>query len=140
MIEDENMQKANRITVLRAKREYQRKKQARQQKQQQMQQPKPVNEDLIKKCIAIEETREKKGRTRSVVCVTTGDVFDSIKNAAKNYNIHANNIAQCCRGSIKHAGRLQDGQLLEWQYVTDYLNKNRIDSMPSDTISKTLYT
>lgn len=125
MIEDENMQKANRITVLRAKREYQRKMQARQQKQQQQQQkPKPVNEDLIKKCIAIEETHEKKGRTRSVVCVTTGDVFDSIKNAAKQYNIHANNIAQCCRGSIKHAGRI-DGQLLEWQYVTDYLNDNK---------------
>ena len=125
MIEDENMQKANRITVLRAKREYQMIKQARQQKQQQMQQPKPVDEDLIKKCIAIEETREKKGRTRSVVCITTGDVFDSIKNAAKHYDIPANNIAQCCRGSIKHAGRLQDGTLLEGQYVTDYLNNKQ---------------
>ena len=125
MIEDENMQKANRITVLRAKREYQMKKQARKNEAKKIAQPKPVNEDLIKKCIAVEETREKKGRTRSVVCITTGDVFDSIKNAAKHYNIHANNIAQCCRGSIKHAGRLQDGQLLEWQYVTDYLNNKQ---------------
>ena len=124
MIEDENMQKANRITVLRAKREYQMKKQARQNKAKKIVEPKPVNEDVRKKCIAVEETREKKGRTRSVVCVTTGDVFDSIKNAAKQYNIHANNIAQCCRGSIKHAGRL-DGQLLEWQYVTDYLNNKQ---------------
>ena len=121
MIEDENMRKANRITVLRAKREYQIKKQARQNKTKKIVEPKPVDEDVRKKCIAVEETREKKGRTRSVVCVTTGDVFDSIKNAAKQYNIHANNIAQCCRGSIKHAGRL-NGQLLEWQYVTDYLN------------------
>ena len=124
MIEDENMQKANRITVLRAKREYQMKKQARKNEAKKIAQPKPIDEDLIKKCIAVEEAREKKGRTRSVVCITTGDVFDSIKNAAKQYDIHANNIAQCCRGSIKHAGRI-DGQLLEWQYVTDYLNNNQ---------------
>ena len=124
MVEDENMRIANRITVLRAKREYQRKMQARQNEAKKVVEPKPVvNEDLIKRCIAVEEAREKKGRTRAVVCITTGDVFDSIKNAAKQYNIHANNIAQCCRGSIKHAGRIND-QLLEWQYVTDYLNNN----------------
>ena len=127
MIEDENMQKANRITVLRAKREYQMKKQARKNEAKKFSQPqpKPDDEDVIKKCIAVEETREKKGRTRSVVCITTGDVFDSIKNAAKHYDIHANNLAQRCRGSRKHAGRLQDGQLLEWQYVTDYLNNRQ---------------
>ena len=38
MIEDQNMQKANRITVLRAKKEYQMRKQAPQQTQKQMQQ------------------------------------------------------------------------------------------------------
>ena len=121
MIEDENMQKANRITVLRAKREYQMIKQARQQKQQQMQQQ---QQQKVKKIIEqIEEENKvnedgKRPRYRSVICVTTGEVFNTIKDAVKKYHVHATNISQCCRGgNVKHAGKLPDGTPLEWQYI-----------------------
>ena len=120
MIEDENMQKANRITVLRAKREYQMIKQARQQKQQQMQQQ---QQQKVKKIIEqIEEENKvneegKRPRYRSVICVTTGEIFNTIKDAVKKYHVHATNISQCCRGNVKHTGRLPDGTPLEWQYI-----------------------
>ena len=68
MIEDENMKKANELTLLRAKQEYQRKMQAKQQKQQQQiqQKPKPVEEVKIDKQAVEENTNEKrKGHKQS---------------------------------------------------------------------------
>ena len=119
MIEDENMQKANRITVLRAKREYQMIKQARQQKQQQMQQQ---QQQKVKKMIEqIEQNKVnedgKRRRNRSVICVTTGEVFNTIKDAVKKYKVHSTNVSQCCRGKVKHTGKLPDGTPLEWRYI-----------------------
>ena len=122
MIEDENMQKANRITVLRAKREYQRKKQARQQKQQQMQQMqqqkmKKIIEQIKEENKVNEDVKHPRTRYRSVMCVTTGEIFNTIKDAVKKYKVHSTNISQCCRGNIKHTGKLPDGTPLEWQYI-----------------------
>ena len=120
MIEDENMQKANRITVLRAKREYQMIKQARQQKQQQMQQQQQQKmKKIIEQIKAENKVNEdgKRPRNRSVICITTGEIFDTIKDAVKKYKVHSTNISQCCRGNIKHTGKLPDGTPLEWRYI-----------------------
>ena len=120
MIEDENMQKANRITVLRAKREYQMIKQARQQKQQQMQQQQQQKVNEIIKKIELENKVNgdgKRPRNRSVMCVTTGETFSTIKKATEKYHVHATNISQCCRGKVKHTGQLPDGTPLEWRYI-----------------------
>ena len=122
MIEDENMQKANRITVLRAKREYQMIKQARQQKQQQMQQQQQQKvKEIIEKIEAEnkvnEDGKRPRQRYRSVMCVTTGEIFNTIKDAVKKYHVHSTNVSQCCRGNIKHTGKLPDGTPLEWRYI-----------------------
>lgn len=120
MIEDENMQKANRITVLRAKREYQMIKQARQQKQQQMQQQQQQKvKEMIEKIEAANKVNEdgKRKRNRSVMCITTGEIFNTIKDAVKKYKVHATNISACCRGKTKHTGTLPDGTPLEWRYI-----------------------
>ena len=120
MIEDENMQKANRITVLRAKREYQMIKQARQQKQQQMQQQQQQKvEEMIKQIEKKNKVNEdgKRPRNRSVICITTGEIFNTIKDATERYHVHATNISQCCRGKVKHTGQRPDGTPLEWQYI-----------------------
>lgn len=119
MIEDENMQKANRITVLRAKREYQMIKQARQEQKQKAEQAKQQKiKEMIKQ---IEENRVnedgKRPRNRSVMCVTTGETFSTIKKATEKYHVHATNISQCCRGKVKHTGQLPDGTPLEWRYI-----------------------
>ena len=175
MIEDENMKKANMLTLLRAKKEYQRKMQQKQQQKQQ-QKNKVVNpaieEVKIEQPVVEENTNEKKTRghkqsaasknkistslsghkhsaetkekmreirlskyARSVTCITTGETFDSVKSAAEKYGLYDTNIVRCCKGKNKSTGKL-NGQPLEWAYTEDYLNNNRIDSIPSDMHSK----
>lgn len=46
-----------------------------------------------------------------VRCITTGEVFNSIKEASETYKLHHSNIVQCCNGQ-----RLKCGGM-EWEYV-----------------------
>ena len=155
MKEDKNMEMINKLTLLRAKQERQRKMQTKQQKNKvkKIVKPieekidKPVEENTKKKRVVSEETKEKIRQARlgkkhsaetidkikeirllkyarSVTCVTTGEMFDSVNRAAYYYNIHSSNIVQCCKGKLKHTGKL-DGKPLEWQYTTDYLNNKQ---------------
>ena len=155
MKEDKNMEMINKLTLLRAKQERQRKMQTKQQKNKvkkiikpiEEKIDKPVEENTKKKRVVSEETKEKirhkmLGKkhsaetidkikeirllkyARSVTCVTTGEMFDSVNRAAYYYNIHSSNIVQCCKGKLKHTGKL-DGIPLEWQYTTDYLNNKQ---------------
>lgn len=43
-------------------------------------------------------------RWRSVVCVETGEVFESMTEAAKRYNTYPNSISACCAGRLKTTG------------------------------------
>ena len=153
MKEDKNMEMINKLTLLRAKQERQRKMQTKQNQAPTLIKPieeqidKPVEENTKKKRVVSEETKEKIRQkmlgkkhsaetidkikeirllkyARSVTCVTTGEMFDSVNRAAYYYNIHSSNIVQCCKGKLKHTGKL-DGIPLEWQYTTDYLNNKQ---------------
>ena len=154
MKEDKNMEMINKLTLLRAKQEHQRKMQTKQNKVKKIVKPieeekidKPVEENTKKKRVVSEETKEKIRQkmlgkkhsaetidkikeirllkyARSVTCVTTGEMFDSVNRAAYYYGIHSSNIVQCCKGKLKHTGKL-DGKPLEWQYTTDYLNNRQ---------------
>lgn len=46
-----------------------------------------------------------------VRCITTGEVFNSIKEASETYKLHHSNIVHCCNGQ-----RLKCGGM-EWEYV-----------------------
>lgn len=60
--------------------------------------------------------------SKSVICTTTGKVFDTMTEGANFYNIHgASLISRCCRGVTKTCGQLLDGTKLEWKYYKDYL-------------------
>ena len=56
-----------------------------------------------------------------VICVTTGEKFDSIKEASGHYNVTQSNISSCCIGVRKSAGKL-NGTPLKWKYLKDYNN------------------
>jgi hypothetical protein len=69
----------------------------------------------------------------SVICTTTGMVFDTITEAVKYYNIEnlRSHISSWCNGRKKfnYLGKLKDGTKLKWMYYKDYLNsKNDIAS------------
>lgn len=50
------------------------------------------------------DTQINKGRGRKVVCVETGEVFDSIKEAADKYGLQVPLIWKCCNGKQKTTG------------------------------------
>lgn len=54
---------------------------------------------------------------RSLICITTNEVFDTITEAAKNYNICRSNIVKCCNGKYKYTGKLPTGTPLVWRYI-----------------------
>lgn len=57
-----------------------------------------------------------KVKASQVVCLNTGDVFNSIKEASKSYSIDASNISACCRKKLVHA------KGMAWAYLYDYRN------------------
>lgn len=54
---------------------------------------------------------------RKVKCITTGKVFNSIKEASKYYNIEETGISRCCKGEFKTSGKLPNGTKLVWEYI-----------------------
>jgi len=63
------------------------------------------------------ETRSPQNAKRKVICLPTGEVFDSIKQASERYNLQQANLSKVCQGKRKHAGKLKDGTKLSWKYA-----------------------
>lgn len=63
----------------------------------------------------------RRANSKSVKCVTTGEVFKSLTDAASAYNIKKSNISAVCLGKVgcKSAGKLPDGTKLIWRYEND---------------------
>ena len=62
-----------------------------------------------------DETRKKIGEANSkrVVCIETGVIFNSIKEAAANMGRRRSDISRCCRGILKTSGGYH------WKYVEE---------------------
>lgn len=58
---------------------------------------------------------------RKNVCITTGEIFKTLKQSSDKYNISGSMICQCCKNEIKSAGKLPDGTPLQWMYYEDFL-------------------
>ena len=61
--------------------------------------------------LKMSETHNKK-----VICITTGETFDSIKEAGDHYKVAHSGISRCCKGKLKSSGRLPNGVRLQWKY------------------------
>ena len=77
------------------------------------------------------ETNKKKGNTKKcceamlrvtikgVICITTGEKFDSISSAARLYGIDSSALAKTCKGRFKYCGKREvNGKIekLKWKY------------------------
>ena len=56
--------------------------------------------------------------SKKVICITTGETFNSQIEAATHYNISRTSIVSCCNGRYKSAGEL-NGVRLQWKYSED---------------------
>ena len=62
--------------------------------------------------------RRSKSKSKKVVCINTGEIFNSIKEAANITGANASNITQCCKGKCKSTGiDTITKEKLEWKYV-----------------------
>ena len=73
-----------------------------------------------------EETKKKLSETlkgkhpnsKKVICITTGEIFDYMGEAATKYNVAHQSISECCRNMRKSAGKHPvTGERLKWEYV-----------------------
>lgn len=56
-----------------------------------------------------------------IYCITTGEVFNCIKDGALKYSLDSSSLAKCCKGKLKSCGRL-NGKPMLWTYYDNYLN------------------
>jgi group I intron endonuclease len=66
--------------------------------------------------------------SKSVICVTTGEIFSTIKKGAQKYNI-TSSIRECCNHNREFAGELPDGTRLQWEWYEEgkeYIKKPQI--------------
>lgn len=59
-----------------------------------------------------------KANKKPVRCITTSKEFESAKEAEYIYGVSHSNIAACCKGKRKSAGKL-NGEKLVWEYIND---------------------
>ena len=57
-------------------------------------------------------------KARKVQCITTGEIFNCIREAGDFYSINKSNIATCCRGERSYCGKHPvTGEKLIWRYL-----------------------
>ena len=79
-----------------------------------------------KRKISEANSGENNARAKKVICVTTGQIFNTIKDAGEFYNLKPNNICVCCRNEKNnYIGHLEDGTKLVWMYLEDYENATK---------------
>ena len=63
-------------------------------------------------------TGKKHPQAKKVICITTGETFNYIREAEEKYNIAHQNISKCCRNMRKSAGKHPaTGEKLVWEYM-----------------------
>lgn len=53
---------------------------------------------------------------KKVICLTTGEVFNSTREAADKMNVQQSKISLVCNGKRKYTGKLPDGTKLRWAF------------------------
>ncbi len=73
-----------------------------------------------KKKLSESHKGNKNPKSKRVICVTTGEIFNCILEAEEKYN--TSHISECCKGKRKTAGKHPDtGEKLIWEYLKEKL-------------------
>lgn len=75
------------------------------------------NFDSNKKYEYVENSGCNNPKSHAVICITTGEYFESQRQAEIKYGISNCKISSVCSGKRKHAGKLRDGTKLKWKYA-----------------------
>lgn len=69
--------------------------------------------DMVYKC----QELASKARKKKVMCVTTGEIFESGRDAAKRYGLKYNTLYACLSRENKTCGKLPSGEKITWEYI-----------------------
>lgn len=58
----------------------------------------------------------KNGNSKTVRCITTGEIFGSARQVGEKYKVDNSSISKCCKGIIEFAGK-NDDKKLKWEYI-----------------------
>lgn len=74
-----------------------------------------------KEKLSLKMTGKNNHKAKSIICITTDEIFDTVAEAAKCYNLYrGQNICKCCKGKAKSAGKHPvTGEKLVWRYLND---------------------
>lgn len=57
---------------------------------------------------------------KRVICVNTGKLFNSTREAAEKTGVNQSKISNCCNGKRNFAGRMSNGDWIKWVFEDDY--------------------
>ena len=63
--------------------------------------------------------------SKKVICITTGEIYDSAKIASKVIGVSPSSLCTVCRGEKKSCGKDANGNKLVWMYYEDYLSSSQ---------------
>ncbi|MFF3102995.1 hypothetical protein [Viridibacillus arvi] len=75
----------------------------------------------VNKC-TYNSQKEKDRIKRKVICVTTGEIYESINLAAKTNGLTLKALQRCCNSKYKRLSTPESEETLIWMYHNDYLN------------------
>jgi len=81
----------------------------------------PLNEFLL----GIEKTKYKNSgkNKKSVICLNTKEIFNSISEASIKYKISTGSICNCCKKKINSVKHPETGEPLKWMYYDEYIEQ-----------------
>jgi hypothetical protein len=65
--------------------------------------------------------KKRQGGSKKVICITTGEIFNTLKEASEKYNVPFANIGSCCKGYTRAIEDTVTGEKLVWKYYRDYI-------------------
>jgi hypothetical protein len=70
-------------------------------------------------CPMYGRTGSKSPTSKTIICLTTKQVFYGVREAERITGVSFQSISQACLGKQKSAGKLPDGTKLKWKYIKD---------------------
>lgn len=58
-------------------------------------------------------------QSKKVICINTLEIFDTIRQAAKKYNLNEENVSKCCHGRRNYCGKFEDGTFIQWAFYDE---------------------
>jgi len=63
--------------------------------------------------------------SKSVICINTNEIFDTLTSASEKYNLDISSLTKCCNGKANSCGKSKNGIKLAWGYYDNYLDMTK---------------